>query len=101
MSVPAVGELHQLYAAADEGAIAALLAKLAVEKSYVAKLDETRQVRPRGSLAQVVDRHCFRILKSVQSSAVVTTSFHLLVLRLAAPIRSYTLSQDQGCCLDG
>jgi len=45
MSLPAVGELHQLYAAADEGAIAALLAKLAVEKSYVAKLDETRQVR--------------------------------------------------------
>ena len=46
MSLPAVGELHQLYAAADEGAIAALLAKLAVEKSYVAKLDETRQARP-------------------------------------------------------
>ena len=45
MSVPAVAELHQLYEAADEGAIAALLAKLAVEKSYVAKLDETRQVR--------------------------------------------------------
>ena len=45
VSVPVVSELHQLYAAADEGAITALLAKLAVEKSYVAKLDETRQVR--------------------------------------------------------
>jgi len=33
-----------MYAAADEGAIATLLAKLAVEKSYVAKLDDTRQV---------------------------------------------------------
>ncbi len=45
ISVPVVSELHQLYAAADEGAIATLLAKLAVEKSYVAKLDDTRQVR--------------------------------------------------------
>jgi hypothetical protein len=44
MSVPAVAELHQLYEAADEGAIVTLLAKLAIEKSYVAKLDETRQV---------------------------------------------------------
>ena len=44
ISVPVVSELHQMYAAADEGAIAALLAKLAVEKSYVAKLDDTRQV---------------------------------------------------------
>ena len=44
MSVPAVAELHQLYEVADEGAIVTLLAKLAVEKSYVAKLDDTRQV---------------------------------------------------------
>ncbi len=44
ISVPVVGELHQLYEAADEGAIVTLLAKLAVEKSYTAKLDETRQV---------------------------------------------------------
>ena len=44
ISVPVVSELHQMYAAADQGAIAALLAKLAIEKSYVAKLDDTRQV---------------------------------------------------------
>ena len=44
ISVPVVSELHQLYAAADEGAIVTLLAKLAIEKSYTAKLDETRQV---------------------------------------------------------
>ena len=45
MSLPVLGELHQMYGAADEGAIATLLAKLAVEKSYQAKLEETRQVR--------------------------------------------------------
>ena len=44
ISVPVVSELHQLYAAADEGAVATLLAKLAIEKSYAAKLDDTRQV---------------------------------------------------------
>ena len=43
-SLPILGELHQLYAATDEGAVTTLLAKLAVEKSQTAKLEETRQV---------------------------------------------------------
>lgn len=45
MSLPVLGELHQLYGAADAGATTALLAKLAVEKSQQSKLEETRQAR--------------------------------------------------------
>lgn len=43
LMVPVVTELADLYRGADAGAIANLLAKLAVEKSYCAKLDDARQ----------------------------------------------------------
>jgi len=42
MSVPVVNELGDLYRAADAAASAALLAKLAVERSLGSRLDETR-----------------------------------------------------------
>jgi hypothetical protein len=42
LAMPLVTELGDLYRAVDQGATATLLAKLAVEKSYSAKLDETR-----------------------------------------------------------
>jgi len=42
MSMPVVGELAPLYAGADQGAIAALLAKLGVERSLHQKLDQVR-----------------------------------------------------------
>ena len=38
-----LSELHQLYSAADMGATTTLLAKLAIEKSHQAKLEDTRQ----------------------------------------------------------
>ena len=41
-AVPVVPDLPDLYRAVDGGAMAALLAKLAVEKAYGARLDETR-----------------------------------------------------------
>ena len=43
MSLPVLAELHQLYSAADQGAMATQLAKLAVEKSQQSKLEDTRQ----------------------------------------------------------
>lgn len=42
LAVPVVPELPALYAGADAGAIAAILAKLAVEKSLHGKLEDTR-----------------------------------------------------------
>lgn len=42
MAIPVVSELSQLFTAVDAAATATLLAKLAVEKSYSAKLDEAR-----------------------------------------------------------
>lgn len=42
LAVPVVPDLADLYRAVDGGATAALLAKLAVEKAYGARLDETR-----------------------------------------------------------
>ena len=42
LALPVVSDLADLYRAVDGGATAALLAKLAVEKAYGARLDETR-----------------------------------------------------------
>ena len=42
LEAPVVGDIADLYRGIDGGACAALLAKLAVEKSYVDKMDETR-----------------------------------------------------------
>lgn len=41
-ALPVVSELAPLYAGADQGAIAALLAKLGVERSLHQKLDQVR-----------------------------------------------------------
>lgn len=49
MAIPIVTDLSEMYRAADGGAIATMLAKLGVEKSLTAKLEDTRQalqVRP-------------------------------------------------------
>lgn len=43
MMLPVLSELSELYRAADGGATACLLAKLGVEKSLLAKLEDTRQ----------------------------------------------------------
>ena len=43
MAVPMIGELNELYKGADSGALACMVAKLAVEKSLTSRLDETRQ----------------------------------------------------------
>ena len=54
--LPVVTDLADLYRTADGGAVATLVSKLAMEKTYQAKLDETRnaiQVKP-------IDQH-FRI----------------------------------------
>ena len=40
--MPVVSEVPELFRAVDGGATLALLAKLAVEKSYTSKLEETR-----------------------------------------------------------
>lgn len=42
VAFPVVQEVNELFRATDAAATAALLAKLAVEKSYSSKLDETR-----------------------------------------------------------
>ena len=42
LALPVVNDLADLYRAVDGGATAAMLAKLAVEKAYGARLDETR-----------------------------------------------------------
>lgn len=42
LALPVVSDLADLYRAVDGGATAAMLAKLAVEKAYGARLDETR-----------------------------------------------------------
>jgi len=42
VAFPVVQEVNELFRATDAAATAALLAKLAVEKSYTSKLDETR-----------------------------------------------------------
>ena len=42
MALPVVTDLIELYKASDAGATAALLAKLSVERSYSAKLDDVR-----------------------------------------------------------
>ena len=40
--LPVVSDIGELYRTADGGAMATLISKLAVEKSYQSKLDETR-----------------------------------------------------------
>lgn len=50
LMLPVVSDIGELYRTADGGAMATLISKLAVEKSYQSKLDETRnaiQVLPR------------------------------------------------------
>ncbi len=42
VAFPVVQEVNELFRATDAAATAALLAKLAVEKSYTSMLDETR-----------------------------------------------------------
>lgn len=42
VAIPVVSEVADLFSAVDGAAMATLLAKLAVEKSYSAKLDEAR-----------------------------------------------------------
>lgn len=43
MMLPVLAELSELYRAADGAATVCLLAKLGVEKSLIAKLEDTRQ----------------------------------------------------------
>lgn len=40
--LPVVTDVSELYKTADGGAMATLIAKLAIEKSYASKLEETR-----------------------------------------------------------
>lgn len=40
--LPVVTDVSELYKTADGGAMATLIAKLAIEKSYSSKLEETR-----------------------------------------------------------
>ena len=40
--LPVVNDIGELYRTADGGAMATLVAKLAVEKSYQSKLEDTR-----------------------------------------------------------
>ena len=40
--LPVVNDIGELYNTADGGAMATLIAKLAIEKSYQSKLEETR-----------------------------------------------------------
>ncbi len=42
LMLPVVNEIGELYNTADGGAMATLIAKLAIEKSYQSKLEETR-----------------------------------------------------------
>lgn len=54
LCVPITSELSDMYRAADAGATAAMLAKLSVERSLGARLDETRlqlQSKVRHSMA--------------------------------------------------
>lgn len=47
LAVPIAQDLNAMYAGADAGAIAAVLAKLAVEKSLHGKLDVSDKIRAR------------------------------------------------------
>ena len=61
MAFPVVQEVNELFRATDAAATAALLAKLAVEKSYSSKLDETRAAIQALSLSTGChkrQRHC-------------------------------------------
>lgn len=42
LMLPVVTDVSELYKTADGGAMATLIAKLAIEKSYSSKLEETR-----------------------------------------------------------
>lgn len=42
LMLPVVNDIGELYRTADGGAMATLISKLAIEKSYQSKLDETR-----------------------------------------------------------
>jgi hypothetical protein len=65
-AVPVVNDLQQMYAAVDEGATAALLAKLAVEKSQSAKLEEARSL-PVGKVTAALRE--FRVLNAAHFRA--------------------------------
>jgi hypothetical protein len=57
MVLPVLSELSELYRASDGAATACLLAKLGVEKSLMAKLEDTRQaLAVRGAGLYVKDR---------------------------------------------
>jgi hypothetical protein len=58
MMLPVLSELSELYRAADGAATACLLAKLGVEKSLMAKLEDTRQALLVGAV-----RPGFRVLR--------------------------------------
>jgi hypothetical protein len=53
MALPVLSELSELYRAADGAATACLLAKLGVEKSLMAKLDDTRMALVVGATARM------------------------------------------------
>jgi len=63
MSVPIVGDLPEMYKAMDCGAMACMLGKLGVEKSYTDRLDDTRQALQQRTINFF---HTFRKMHSVQ-----------------------------------
>lgn len=72
VAFPVVQEVNELFRATDAAATAALLAKLAVEKSYSSKLDETRAAIQ--ARCVIRDNGCHRLQERHSNSSLSHTS---------------------------
>lgn len=61
LMLPVVTDIGELYRTADGGAMASLIAKLAIEKSYQSKLDETRSAVQVRQLSMSGEANCYEV----------------------------------------
>ena len=76
LMLPVVADIGELYRTADGGAMATLVAKLAIEKSYQSKLDETRNAIQVG-FRETQRRRCTSALLAVVACVKLQPSAHL------------------------
>lgn len=99
MATPVVNELSELYKAADVGAIASLMSRLAVEKTLQTKLEDSRQACQMRLVRSLQEyRKLFSVQHRTSNRLIYPESLKLLPLYTLAIIKNMALRGGFGDC---
>ncbi|KAG0585748.1 hypothetical protein KC19_2G035200 [Ceratodon purpureus] len=99
MATPVVNELSELYRAADVGAIASLMSRLAVEKTLQSKLEDSRQATQQRLVRSLREyRNLFSVQNRTSNRLIYPESLKLLPLYTLGILKNVALRGGFGDC---